>query len=296
VSSARLADAYETCERLAYSHYENFPVASWLLPKGLRPHIAAVYAFARTADDFADEGSLSPAERHRRLDDWLARLRASVSADPQRFPADGADDEADRIFEALGHTIRRHRLPLGLFEDLLSAFRQDITTTRYERWSDLLDYCCRSANPVGRIVLGIVGVDDQQVKRSSDALCTALQLTNFWQDLERDWKRGRLYVPRESLRACDAREEQLDRRTLDTAWVCALEAAAARTRELFALGRHVCDHAQGRLRLELRATWHGGMAILDRLQSSNFDVFTERPALRGRDALPLLWKAMTWAR
>jgi phytoene/squalene synthetase len=170
-----LARAYATCERLARSHYENFPVASRLLPKRLRPHIAAVYAFARGADDIADEGGASAAGRQEQLQAWRDRLHDAARADR----SEDADRDEDWVFVALGHTIRSLDLPVSLFDDLLSAFGQDTMTTRYASWRDLLDYCRRSANPVGRLVLRIAGYRDDRLDRSSDALCTALQLTNF---------------------------------------------------------------------------------------------------------------------
>src|SRR5215203_3924064 len=187
-----LTRAYAACERLAQSHYENFPVASRLLPRQMRPHVAAVYAFARGADDIADEGVASPGERQERLHAWQTRLHDAVGAD---HGGDASRRDEDLVFVALGHTIRSLDLPVSLFDDLLSAFGQDTTTTRYRSWSDVLDYCRRSANPIGRLVLRIAGYRDLALDRSSDALCTALQLTNFWQDLAIDWRRGRLYIP-----------------------------------------------------------------------------------------------------
>ncbi|MGH9347158.1 MAG: squalene/phytoene synthase family protein, partial [Vicinamibacterales bacterium] len=194
--AAALASAYAACERDARTHYENFPVASLLLPRAMRPHVAAVYAFARAADDFADEGDRSAAERHALLDGWLRRLHeAASSGEPGPPPRRGEPANAVEIFVALGASIRAHALPVSLFEDLVSAFRQDIQTTRYASWSDLLDYCRRSANPVGRLVLRIAGCRDGALDAASDALCTALQLTNFWQDLRLDAERGRIYMP-----------------------------------------------------------------------------------------------------
>jgi squalene synthase HpnC len=283
---AKLRGAYAECERLARDHYENFPVASWLLPPDMRPHVAALYAFARTADDFADEGSRSPNERLRLLDDWEKRLHASAWAE------DWASD--DPIFLALGATIRDRRLPVQLFADLLSAFRQDITTHRYPTWASVLDYCRRSANPVGRLVLRIAGYDDPRLDRSSDALCTALQLTNFWQDVERDWRNDRLYVPLEDVDACHARVQDLSDSRMTEPWNHALQRVAGRTRESFRAGRDVCDGVHGRLRYELRLTWLGGMRILEHLEAAHFDVFVSRPTLTPRDAPRLVWQALTW--
>jgi phytoene synthase len=283
-ASPELARAYDACERLARGHYENFPVASRLLPARMRPHVAALYAFARTADDFADEGERSPEERERLLDDWRARLHAAVVAPPA----------SDPIFVAVAHTIESCRLPILLFDDLIGAFKQDVRVKRYATWPQVLDYCTRSANPVGRLVLRIAGYDDARLDRQSDAVCTALQLTNFWQDLERDWDMGRLYVPREDLAAAGAREEDLAARRLTPAWREALAAVAARTRALFDEGRGIAGEVHGRLRWELRLTWLGGVRILDRLEQRGFDVFDRRPALSSADAPALLLRAIAW--
>jgi phytoene synthase len=286
VDAATLRAAYAECERLARSHYENFPVASWLVPERMRPHIAALYAFARTADDFADEGRRTDAERMRLLDDWQSRLHACVTD----------CDPGDRVFLALGATIRTCHLPLTLFDDLLSAFRQDITAHRYDTWTSLLDYCRRSANPVGRLVLRIAGYEDARLDGSSDALCTALQLTNFWQDLDRDWQKGRLYVPLDDIEADHARTQDLDDRRMTEPWRRVLTRMAARTRLSFEAGRDVCDGVRGRLRHELRVTWLGGTRILDRLDRINYDVFVARPALGIADVPPLVLRALLWRR
>ena len=274
-----LKQAYAACQALAESHYENFPVASKLMPARLRPHVAAIYAFARTADDFADEPGRESDERLRLLDEWQQKLH--------RPPVDD-------IFIALHDTIERFQLPVTLLEDLLSAFRQDVVTTRYACWADVLDYCRRSANPVGRLVLRLSGYHDAALDRASDAVCTALQLTNFWQDLAIDWPRGRLYVPEEAWRAADADPAMLDRRQMTAEWTVTMRACGERTRRLFDEGRPVCDGVDGRLRYELRATWLGGSRILDRLEAVNFNVFTSRPALGISDALVIASKTLLW--
>ena len=283
-----LRAAYAECERIARAHYENFPVASRLLPMSMRPHIAAVYAFARQADDFADEGRRTTAERFRLLDEYQRRLHACVEVQ--------GCDVSDRLFLALGATIRARNLPISLFDDLLSAFRQDITTHRYPTWAALLDYCRRSANPIGRLVLRIAGYDNRDLDRSSDALCTALQLTNFWQDLDRDWQKGRLYVPLENIEACQARTQDLDERHLSAEWRRVLTGAGARTREHFDNGRYVCDGVGGRLRHELRLTWLGGTRILDRLERVDYNVFTVRPTLGLGDIPFLVSRVLLWNR
>jgi phytoene synthase len=281
--------AYARCLHLAGQHYENFPVASRLLPKAARPHVAAIYAFARIADDFADEGERTPAARLALLDDWRRRLHEAAAGQP---PADASD--ASMVFLALSGTMKRFDLCVGLFDDLISAFRQDVEVTRYEDWPDVLDYCRRSANPVGRLVLRIFGYRDDRLDVMSDAICTALQLTNFWQDFERDFHAGRLYVPQAVARASGADERDLHRRRASPEWRAALAAAAVKTRELFLAGRPLAGAVRGRLRWELRATWLGGMRILDRLEASGFDVFRSRPVLGWPDAVLVGWKTLTW--
>jgi hydroxysqualene synthase len=288
-----LARAYAAAEALARSHYENFPVASRLLPRAMRPHIAAVYAFARVADDIADEGSAPAADRQARLDAWQRRLHAAVGVACADAPP---HDHDDLIIVSLAHSIRALDLPVALFDDLLSAFGQDTMTTRYPSWTDLFAYCRRSANPVGRLVLRIAGYRDEALDRWSDAVCTALQLTNFWQDFGRDWRAGRLYVPCEVQDACGAAEADLEAGVMTPAWADAIAACAAVTRDRFEAGRSVCDGVRGRLRLELRLTWLGGVRILDRVERERGQLLHRRPALGARDLPALLWRAARWRR
>ncbi len=275
-------ESYAVCLRLARSHYENFPVASWLLPVAMRPHIAAIYAFARTADDLADEGDLADAERVRRLDEWEAKLDQ-----PGNHP----------VFVALRNTIDECRLDPQLFRDLISAFRQDVTKKSYATWAELLDYCRRSANPIGRLVLGVAGSTDVSLAEArsakaeaqsakadvfakSDAVCTALQLVNFWQDIEVDRRKGRDYLPQE---------------LIDQFGESARREAGRRTRALFDQGRGVADEVTGRLAFELRATWLGGVRILDRLEAVNFDP-ARRPTLGPSDFARIGCKMLAWRR
>jgi squalene synthase HpnC len=281
-------DAYAYCERLAREHYENFPVASRLLPRRMRPHVAAIYAFARIADDMADEGQRPAGARLEDLDAWRQRLHRAA-----RGEAPGEQPHA-QVFVALGQTIAECHLPVSLLDDLLSAFAQDVTVTRYASWANVLDYCRRSANPVGRLVLRVAGCEIPSMDAASDAVCTALQLTNFWQDLDVDWQKGRLYVPEDVWQRAGAREADLDTRRLTPEWRAALGQMSRRTRVLFAEGRPVCDGVPGRLGWELRATWLGGMRILDKLESSGFDAFNRRPTLSATDAPWFLWRLLTW--
>jgi phytoene synthase len=294
-----LARAYEYCARMAREHYENFPVASLLLPRSMRPHIAAIYAFARRADDFADEGGLAPEERFGLLDDWGNRLAAAAAGNPRSVVSgrELAFKDDHLVFEALAHTIHACALPASLFQDLLSAFRQDVTKTRYATWAEVLDYCRRSANPVGRLVLRVSGLNRPELDAASDAVCTALQLTNFWQDLGLDWReRNRLYVPLDEMEQAGAREADLTDGRMTREWRGVLSSLIARTRDLFTAGRTVADHVNGRLRWELRVTWLGGMRILGKTERARERSFDERPKLTALDAALMLRDALLWTR
>lgn len=290
-------EAYARCQAIAASHYENFPVASWLLPARMRPHVAAVYAFARAGDDFADEGTAPVPQRLAWLDAWRDLRRGDVGAVEASSVGHVPAEDVRAIFLACHDTIERCRLDGALFDDLLSAFAQDVTTTRYATWLDVLDYCRRSANPVGRLVLGIAGVHDEAVARQADAVCTALQLTNFWQDLGQDWTtRDRLYVPADLLAQYGASAGALDDPSAPTpdAWQALIAELGARTRLLFEGGRPVCDAVRGRLRLELRATWRGGTTVLARTLELRCRSLHARPVLSKVDAARIAIGAVFW--
>jgi squalene synthase HpnC len=276
-----LTEAYDWCQRLASSHYENFPVASRLLPRSVRPHVAAVYAFARIADDIADEPGPEQSERLELLEKWSDGLQRSYRG------------EADHpVFVALAETVSRHRIPIELLLDLLSAFRQDVTVHRYETFGDLLDYCRRSANPVGRIVLRLFGHADADLDRDSDAICTALQLTNFWQDVRTDAERGRMYIPREDLRRFNCREDLILRGTMTEPFSKTLAFEVDRTRALFHRGTLLPESLRQPLRIELRLTWLGGMRILDKIEQSGYTVLEHRPTLGTMDLPGLLFRSL----
>jgi hydroxysqualene synthase len=293
VVSAGLDAAYASCERLARAHYENFPVASVLLPPRMRRHVAAVYAFARVADDFADEGDTAAAERIRLLDGWGDRLQRSAEGRSQPAIQTGEPIETPAIFAAIGNTIHACELPLELLTDLISAFKQDVTVHRYQNWDALFDYARRSANPVGRLVLRIAGHRADALDAWSDAICTALQFTNFWQDFHVDYARGRVYLPQSELAPPESSESESSPGT--TPVTRALQHAVDRTRQLFAEGRPLCDALHGRLRYELRATWLGGVRILDRVEHQLAGTSHTRPALELRDAPWFAWRLLTWA-
>jgi phytoene synthase len=264
VSDREIQQAFEHCEARVRAHYENFPVGLFV-PKDKRRYVHALYAFARAADDFADEPAYE-GSRLPKLDEWERRLHAAY-----REEAD------DPIFIALGETVRRLSIPKELLLDLLSAFRQDVTTSRYETWEELLDYCRRSADPVGRLVLLVFEQRDPALQPLSDAICTALQLANHWQDLALDLRKDRIYVPRELLERFGVREWDLNAGRVTPGFTALMRELVGRTRELFARGRPLCDRVGRELRFELRLTWLGGAGILDALERAGYDVFRRRP-------------------
>jgi squalene synthase HpnC len=229
------------------------------------------------------------------LDGWEQRLfHAARTSEPPWPPRPGEPAETADVFVALRESIRLLSLPVRYFEALLSAFRQDVTVTRYRTWDQMMQYCQRSANPVGRLVLRIAGYDDRNLDAASDAMCAALQLTNFWQDLKIDFDRGRIYLPEDERVRHGAQERDLADGNITAEWQRALSTAAARTRLLFDEGRYVCDGVRGRLRYELRATWLGGVRILDRLERVRFDVVRRRPTLGAGDALVIAPLVAAW--
>jgi squalene synthase HpnC len=281
-----LAAAYAECAARACSHYENFPIGSWLLPRRLRDDLAAVYAFARVGDDVADEGDAPVAERLARLDELDARLVA-CAADPA--------SAREPLFLALGHTIRRHALPVETFRNLLVAFRRDAAgdCRRFATFDDVLEYCTYSANPVGRIVLGLFGQLDAARAARADDVCTALQLTNFWQDIRSDFVgRDRVYVPDADLDRFPGSREGLVAGRLTAGLRDCLAFEVERTRSLFARGLALADMVEGRLRREVRLFAHGGLAILDRIDAADYDVFAHRPTLGRGDLARLVWQEL----
>lgn len=266
---------------MSVDHYENFPVASILLPRRLRPAVEAIYAFARSADDFADEGDLAPAERLARLAGYRASLlrlaRGEAAPDP--------------LFARLARAVREHRLPLQAFHDLLDAFSQDVVKQRYESFEEVLDYCRRSANPVGRLMLHLFGAATERNLRWSDAICTALQLTNFWQDLAVDLRKNQVYLPRDEMSRHGVTEADLFDGRADEPFRALMAFQVSRTRALLSSGAPLARAVAGRSGLELRAVVQGGLRILERIDRVRGDVFRHRPVLRGPDWVVVLWRA-----
>ena len=273
---------------VSVEHYENFPVASFLCPPALRPAVAAIYGFARTADDLADEGEATPAQRLADLAAYRGDLAAMARGAPvsSRWPG---------VFEPLRATLAAHALPMHLLTDLLSAFEQDVTQHAYVDRAELLDYCRRSANPVGRLLLHLYGVTDAQALRRSDAICSALQLANFWQDVGIDTRRGRVYPPSaDCARHPGAREALLAGR--DGPQSRALLAdMVGWTRDLMHGGAALVHTVPGRAGWELRLVVQGGLRILEKIEQLGFATLQTRPTLRWHDAPRLLWRAL-WMR
>ena len=267
--------------------YENFPVASWLCPPALRPAIMAIYGFARTADDLADEGDTSAGQRLRDLADYRADLRAVAAG---RAPS---PRWAARVFAPLARAIAEHRLPLPLLEDLLDAFEQDLVKTDYATRAELLDYCRRSANPVGRLLLHLYGINDADALRQSDAICSALQLINFWQDFTVDGPRGRMYAPLEDRRRHGVEGQDLLSLRDSPAARALIAELCGWARALMADGAPLVHRIPGRAGWELRLVVQGGLRILDRLQAMRFAALLRRPTVGAADAPLLLWRALT---
>ena len=272
---------------MGVDHYENFPVASLLVPREMRGAVRAIYRFARTADDLADEGDATPAQR-------LAALGA-LRSELQQIEAQagtGATIAPDGNWADLGAAIHAHKLPVALLNDLLGAFEQDARVTRYADWPALLDYCRRSANPIGRLLLALYRHTDASSLAHADAICTALQLINFWQDIELDWAKGRVYVPQSELARFAVPEAAIAQGRVDASWRALLAALVARTRALIVSGAPLAHALGGRVGFELRMVVGGGLRILECIDAVGGDVFRRRPALRRLDWPLLFWRAL----
>lgn len=279
-----VAEAFGYCERMARAHYENFPVGSLLAPKDRRKHVYSIYAFARTADDFADEGyetgELTESLRLAALDDWERKLE-----DCFRGRADHP------VFIALAETVRELRLPIQLFRDLLSAFKQDVVKRRYADFDEVIDYCARSANPVGRLILLLFNYREERLAELSDCICTALQLTNFWQDVEVDIRKDRIYLPQDEMVRFGVSVDDLLEKRFSERFAALLKFQVGRTWELFNRGRSLPNLVKGRLGVELRLTWLGGTRILKRIEEMGYDTLNARPKLSTADKISLLVNA-----
>ena len=260
---------------MAVDHYENFPVASILLPRRLVPAVEAIYAFARSADDIADEGDATPAERFAALAAYDAGLDAIASHTEAPSP----------LFARLRAVVLQFQLPLQPMRDLLSAFRQDIVTTRYADYPSLRDYCARSANPVGVLMLSLYDAADARNIADSNAICSALQLINFWQDVAIDWQKQRIYIPQDDMMRFGVTEADIAAHEAGPAFQALMQFEVARARALMLSGAPLAKRLPGRIGWELRMMVQGGLRILDRLERVDYDVFRQRPKLKKLDWL-----------
>ena len=268
-------------------HYENFPVASFLLPAHLREPVEAIYAFARSADDVADEGDALPVMRLARLNDY----RRALLAIEQQRPFD--DPSLVPIFERLGRNMRAFKLPAGLFRDLLDAFSPDVGKTRYADFAELCDYCRRSANPVGRLMLCLYKADTPDNLAMSDRICTSLQLINFWQDVAVDWQKQRIYLPLADMERFGVTEACIASGQVTHNFSALMDFQIQRARQMMREGAPLARRLPGRIGWELRLVVQGGLAILDRIEANGYDVFARRPKLGKTDWLRLAWRAAT---
>ncbi len=268
---------------MAVGHYENFPVASLLLPAPLRRPVEIIYRFARSADDFADEGNDPPEIRLAKLSVYQARLATIAKGE---IPDDS-------LFQDVANVIREHDLPLQLFRDLLDAFAQDVTKKRYANYAEVLDYCRRSANPVGRLLLRLFKQTTDSDLSASDAICSALQLVNFWQDVDIDYtKDDRVYLPQDEMARFGVSERHLQEKVSDHAWRQLMGFQVERARQLMRSGQPLARALPGRIGLEIRATIQGGLRILKKIEAADYDVFRKRPVLRPQDWPGLLLKSL----
>ncbi len=261
---------------MSVGHYENFPVASLLLPARLRRPVETIYRFARSADDFADEGSDAPGIRLEKLNGYRRQLAAP----------------AEPLFHEIRKIVREHDLPPQLFFDLLDAFSQDVRKNRYADYPELLDYCRRSANPVGRLLLHLFKRTSDSELAQSDAICSALQLVNFWQDAAIDHAKDRIYLPQDEMARFGVSESHLQGRIVDDAWRALMAFQVRRTRELMLAGAPLGRALPGRIGLEIRATVQGGLRILDKIEAAGYDVFRRRPVLGAADWPLLLLRSL----
>ena len=279
-----LNTAYEKCQKLADEHYENFPVAK-MVPKAIRKHVAAVYAFARTADDIADEEHESIAE-----DDPIRIENLRKFEEQLDLPAENLDSQWSWIFIAVADTIEKFSIPKQLFKDLISAFAQDVVKKRYADFPELLDYCRRSANPVGRLVLLLHKINDETLFKYSDDICSALQLANFWQDMSVDRFKNRIYIPQSDWNG--ATEEELFAIKASDRVKKILQFECERTEKMFKSGERLVEHLPFPLRLEIKLTLAGGRSILNKIKSQNYDTLWMRPKLNTFDKVKLLFSAI----
>jgi phytoene synthase len=266
---------------MSVDHYENFPVASILMPRRLRKPVAAIYHFARAADDIADEGDLSNEERLRQLNEFRAELARIANNEIPLTP----------LFQNLAAEVRQYALPMQPLYDLLDAFSQDVVKKRYADFDEVLDYCRRSANPVGNLLLHLYEEATSVNITYSDAICTSLQIINFWQDVAKDHAIGRIYLPLDELAQYGVNEEQIAQGISNEAWRALMKFQVDRARALMLSGKPLGSILTGRIGLEMRMIIAGGLRILDKLECAQYDMFRHRPVLKPFDWVIMLGKS-----
>ncbi len=272
---------YKTALKFARTHYENFPVVSFFIPKKMKKHVAIIYWFARTADDYADEGDLSDGERLEKLNDLEFRLKQLLNG------------KAESDFElALANTINEKNLSPKYLYDLLKAFKQDVIKNRYSAFDEVLDYCKHSANPVGRLILELFDIRNEEANNYSDKICTALQLTNFLQDVATDYQKGRIYLPQDEMEMFQITEKMFELKENNLNLKKLLKLNVNRVDELFTDGKNLLKYLNGRLKFEIAWTIAGGEEILKQIKLNDYDVLNKRPELTKTKMISLLIKSI----
>ncbi|MEO8231454.1 MAG: squalene synthase HpnC, partial [Ignavibacteriota bacterium] len=276
-----LKNIEKNVSNLAKDHYENFPVASFLIPKKYRNDVAIIYWFARTADDFADEGNVIPEKRLDELNNFENKFRKSLKGKSENF-----------YFNQLANTINGKKISIVYFFDLLSAFKQDVVKKEYENFDEVLDYCKRSANPVGRIILELFNITDEEALLCSDKICTALQLTNFYQDTLVDIEKGRNYYPKNEMKIFNVNKKMFELNENNPNIKALVKHNVERTQSLFDEGKNLLKFLKGRFKIEIKWTLAGGEKVLMKIRKNEYDVFTKRPKLDKMDFISLFVKSI----
>jgi len=274
-------DAFKYCEKIARNHYENFPVASRFVPRNIRKYVWAVYAFARIADDYADESGYTLAERIENLNQWEKFLVECYNGNPTH-----------RVFAALAETVERFQIPIELFQNLINAFRSDVLVKRYETFDDVLNYCRNSANPVGRIMLLLFNYRNEKLMEYSDFICTGLQLANFWQDVSIDLQKDRIYIPLEDMEEFGYSVDDLFKKQINDNFRSLMAFEVQRTLDFFVTGMPLIKNVDKDLSMELKLIWYGGTSILKKIHELGYDVITYRPKLNLLNKVNIFFKAL----
>jgi squalene synthase HpnC len=272
--------AYNDSINFARSHYENFPVISFLLPKHLRKHIAVIYKFARLADDIADEGNLTQTKRIEQLDEYEDEFLNSLNG-----------NYSSLFWTALVNTINEFNLPIEYFQNLLKAFRQDVIKKRYKDFHEVVDYCIWSANTVGRLILELFNIRNDKIYKYSDSVCTALQLTNFYQDLSLDFQKGRIYIPEDEMKSYGVLEKDFELKQNNSSFESLIQYQVERTAKMYLEGRNLIPFLPKRLKFEIGWTILGGEKILEKIKEIDYNVWYNRPTLSRIDYMRLLIKS-----